>query len=305
MLSRMMSLEGERSGDEPDRRHLGTATWPEASEWEPKRHVLPVGPKHPEDPRLICDLLGHLGRKGPLSHSGRSSPKRQTLLVKGSQVRSLSPTHLVGVQAAALHSVAPEGQHAVLQTHWEGSGCHQPWACPEDAGFPSQRGPRGPQVTRTALLPADRPGHSSPHLSGSLTHSLDGEVKGQHRSQCGRRLPQQVDNPHAACTGRGLVGGDGGASFWGGDPVASLTTPPLLSEALTPGHSRSKQTRTVSLSTWTTCWAEPGSPSIGREERDMSHQPCRGPKRRTWGTVSGSPWPQVHFIRTTWAGQDA
>ena len=47
------------------------------------------------------------------------------------------PPHLIGVQAAALHPMAPEGQHAVLQAHWEGPGHHQPRACPRATGSPS------------------------------------------------------------------------------------------------------------------------------------------------------------------------
>lgn len=48
-------------------RHLGTSIWPQGYlQGRPGHHVLPVGPKHSEDPRLICDLLGHLGRKGTL-----------------------------------------------------------------------------------------------------------------------------------------------------------------------------------------------------------------------------------------------
>ena len=42
--------------------------------------------------------------------------------------------------------------------------------------------------------------------SSSLTHSLNGEVKGQHGRQRGRGLAQQVDNPHAACIGPGSGG---------------------------------------------------------------------------------------------------
>ena len=33
---------------------------------EAGHHVLPVGTEHSEDSRLICDLLGHLGRNGAL-----------------------------------------------------------------------------------------------------------------------------------------------------------------------------------------------------------------------------------------------
>lgn len=48
-------------------RHLGVSIWPQGHlQGRPGHHVLPVGPKHSENPRLICDLLGHLGRKGTL-----------------------------------------------------------------------------------------------------------------------------------------------------------------------------------------------------------------------------------------------
>lgn len=49
--------------------------------------------------------------------------------------------------------------------------------------------------------------------------------------------------------------------------MASHIPYPPMHTALPQGHSRSKQTRTVSLSTWITCWADPGSPSAGRERR--------------------------------------
>lgn len=46
-------------------RYVGTSIWPQGHlKGKPGHHVLPVGPKHSEDPCLVCDLLGHLGRKG-------------------------------------------------------------------------------------------------------------------------------------------------------------------------------------------------------------------------------------------------
>lgn len=63
-------------------------------------------------------------------------------------------------------------------------------------------------------------------LSGLLTHSFNGEVKGQYRCQCGRGFAQQVDNPHTACTGSGLVGGE----RWlpSGEVTHMLPSPPTL-----------------------------------------------------------------------------
>lgn len=56
-------------------------------------------------------------------------------------------------------------------------------------------------------------------------------------------------------------GGDASLPLQSGGPTRS----PGFSHPSTTRHSRSKQTRTVSLSTWITCWAEPGSPSAGGE----------------------------------------
>lgn len=63
----MMSLEGvEERGPEVSKAgkplgHIQGALG--ASEGRLEHSIVPVGPKHSEDPRLICDLLGHLGKK--------------------------------------------------------------------------------------------------------------------------------------------------------------------------------------------------------------------------------------------------
>lgn len=81
-----------------------------------------------------------------------------------------------------------------------------------------------------------------------------------------------------------------------GEVTYMLPSPPALRgpQPWSQGHSRSKQTRTVSLSTWITCWAEPGRPSAGREGR---HGPAE-PTALLWpreemadGHATGSPWP--------------
>lgn len=75
-----------------------------------QRTPVPVRPEHAEDSCFICDLLGHLGRGGKHEASlARTGVPRHEVVPKA--------LHLVGVQAAALQAVAPEGQHAVLQTH--------------------------------------------------------------------------------------------------------------------------------------------------------------------------------------------
>ena len=63
MLSRMMSLERRENGSERGGKAHGTAIRGAGTDGH---RVLPVGAEHSEDPRLICDLLGHLGRKGAL-----------------------------------------------------------------------------------------------------------------------------------------------------------------------------------------------------------------------------------------------
>lgn len=81
--------------------------------WVPR---LPVGPQHSEDPCLICDLLCHLRRQGALK-----PPQKVLFQISRPTAGPEAHAHLIGVQAAALHAVAPEGQHTVLQTHCKGS----------------------------------------------------------------------------------------------------------------------------------------------------------------------------------------
>lgn len=59
---------GEREPDVSEAgRPVGTCIGPQAHLKGSSGHrVLPVGPEHPEDPCLVCDLLGHLGRKEAL-----------------------------------------------------------------------------------------------------------------------------------------------------------------------------------------------------------------------------------------------
>lgn len=120
-------------------------------------------------------------------------------------------------------------------------------------------------------------------LPGSLTHSLNGEVKGQHRCQCGRGLAQQVDNPHAACTRRGLVDGDVVVSFLGGDPHGFPY--PLPSNAQSPNPRGTHGQSRPEL-----CPCPPGSPAgqslevpLQAEKGDtawLSRQRHCGPERR-------------------------
>ena len=138
------------------------------------------------------------------------------------------------------------------------------------------------------------------HLS--LTHSLNGEVKGQHRRQRGRGLTQQVHNPHAACAGRGLVvGGDQVVPFWGGrPPLTRLPSPPL-----TPSTAPNPDLRgTHGQSRLGLCPCPPGSPAglcpgapLQADKGDtawLSHQPRSGPKRKTWRTARAS-CPRNHI----------
>lgn len=53
----------------------------------------------------------------------------------------------------------------------------------------------------------------------------------------------------------------------------------------------------MSLSTWITCWAVPGSPSADKGDMaGLSHQPHSGPKRKTWGMATAS-CPHDHISR--------
>lgn len=66
----MMSLEGRENGGEQGGKAHGTTICGGGgggvTDGEAGHRVLPVGAEHSEDPRLICDLLGYLGRKGAL-----------------------------------------------------------------------------------------------------------------------------------------------------------------------------------------------------------------------------------------------
>lgn len=130
----------------------------------------------------------------------------------------------------------------------------------------------------------------TPPLSGSLTHSLNGEVKGQHRCQGGRGLAQQVDNPHAACTGVDwwagmgwLPSGEAGAQ---GHPAAFHCPQPDPPD--THGQSRRGP-----------CPCPPGSPAgqspgarlqAGRGDTGwLRHQPHASSKRKTGGGCCHQP----------------